>query len=157
MAWCKTVIDVVYEGGESEYKSIQAPVLGNTLPVNVVRDAVAEIEATGGRRVLFISCGRCSQDRDGAVLTGNQCREMIKNSRLTSIFTDSEPSNIPPVCGDLEHCECGMCATAYAEYLASDSPAGCARCGGCGRIEVDTIAGRMLDTCPDCTQSNDFF
>lgn len=44
---------------------------------------------------------------------------------------------------------------------AKDAPAVstpvCARCNGRGRVEVKTIAGRMLDACPDCTQPNEFF
>ena len=81
-------------------------------------------------------------------------------SDLTSIFTDSGPVNLPPPCGIIDQCECGMCEAAYAEIIAEFGPLEtpvCARCKGRGRVEVNTIAGRMLDACPDCTQPNEFF
>lgn len=77
MAWCKEAINVVYVGGASEYRTIEAPVKRG-MPANVAQAAVAEIEQATGRRVLWIASEMTAYDRNGQALTSKQCREMIK-------------------------------------------------------------------------------
>ncbi len=42
---------------------------------------------------------------------------------MDAILANCDPAALQPVCGVLDQCECGMCETAHAEFLAIEAAA----------------------------------
>lgn len=42
---------------------------------------------------------------------------------MDAILANCDPAALPPPCGVLDQCECGLCETAHAEYLATEAAA----------------------------------